>query len=156
MHPLIKGKTKDNLNARKDLKIISNHPELELDEHRPNVMPKVVYTLTKEQRRRIYEWIRVLKFLDGYASNIARCVDMMGLRMHGVKSHDCHIFIDGSFIPKHILDPLDVAKLHELAQSIVVIMCNLKKIFPPALFDSMEHLIVHLPYEAHIGGGSAI
>ncbi|KAL0349683.1 UNVERIFIED_CONTAM: hypothetical protein Sradi_4117500 [Sesamum radiatum] len=30
-------------------------------------------------------------------------------------------------------------------------MCNLEKIFPPAFFDSMEHLIVHLSYEARIG-----
>ncbi|KAL0458231.1 UNVERIFIED_CONTAM: hypothetical protein Slati_0450300 [Sesamum latifolium] len=41
----IKGKTKDNLNARKDLKIICNRPELKVDERRPNVMPKAVYAL---------------------------------------------------------------------------------------------------------------
>ncbi|KAL0329087.1 UNVERIFIED_CONTAM: hypothetical protein Sradi_4895400 [Sesamum radiatum] len=44
----IKGKTKDNINARNDLKIICNRPKLELDERRPNVMPKTVYTLWKE------------------------------------------------------------------------------------------------------------
>ncbi|KAL0433421.1 UNVERIFIED_CONTAM: hypothetical protein Slati_2676400 [Sesamum latifolium] len=44
----IKGKTKDNLNARQDLKSICNRPELELDERRPNVMPKTAYTLSKE------------------------------------------------------------------------------------------------------------
>ncbi|KAL0373579.1 UNVERIFIED_CONTAM: hypothetical protein Sradi_3273600 [Sesamum radiatum] len=27
-----------------------------------------------------------------------------------------------------------------------------EKIFPPAFFDSMEHLLVHLPYEARVGG----
>ncbi|KAL0289358.1 UNVERIFIED_CONTAM: hypothetical protein Scaly_2706000 [Sesamum calycinum] len=36
----------------RDLKIICNRRELELDECRPNVMPKVVYTLVKEQKRR--------------------------------------------------------------------------------------------------------
>ncbi|KAL0387631.1 UNVERIFIED_CONTAM: hypothetical protein Sradi_2644900 [Sesamum radiatum] len=46
----IKGKTKDNVNASRDLKIICNRPELELDERKPNVMPKVVYTLRKEQK----------------------------------------------------------------------------------------------------------
>ncbi|KAL0392391.1 UNVERIFIED_CONTAM: hypothetical protein Sradi_2461900, partial [Sesamum radiatum] len=89
----IKEKTKDNMNARKDLKIICNHPELELDERRSNVMPKTVYTLGKEQKRRVCEWIRDLKFPDGYASNLARCVDMMELRMHGMKSHNCHVFM---------------------------------------------------------------
>ncbi|KAK4384631.1 hypothetical protein Sango_3041700 [Sesamum angolense] len=31
-------------------------------------------------------------------------------------------------------------------------MCNLEKVFPLAFFDSMEHLILHLPYEARVGG----
>ena len=31
-------------------------------------------------------------------------------------------------------------------------MCNLEKIFPPAFFDVMEHLVVHLPYEALLRG----
>ncbi|KAL2248211.1 UNVERIFIED_CONTAM: hypothetical protein Sindi_2673400 [Sesamum indicum] len=72
----IKGKTIGDLNAHRELKIIYNCPELELDEHRPNVMPKVVYTLTKEQKRRICEWIHSLKFPDGYATNLADYVDM--------------------------------------------------------------------------------
>ncbi|KAK4397515.1 hypothetical protein Sango_1588100 [Sesamum angolense] len=87
------GKTKDNMFARRDLKIICNRPELELDERRPNVMPKAVYTLGKEQKSRVCEWIRGLKFLNGYASNLACCVDVMELRMHGMKSHDCHVFM---------------------------------------------------------------
>ncbi|KAK4386177.1 hypothetical protein Sango_2488300 [Sesamum angolense] len=84
----IKGKTKDNMNARRDLKIICNRLELELDEHRPNVMPKAVYTPEKEQKRRVCEWICGLNFPDGYASNLSRCVDMMELRMHAMKSHN--------------------------------------------------------------------
>ncbi|KAL0286798.1 UNVERIFIED_CONTAM: hypothetical protein Sangu_2719500 [Sesamum angustifolium] len=47
---------------------------------------------------------------------------------------------------------LDVNKDQELEGSVMTILCNLKKIFPPIFFDSMEHLIVHLPYEAHVGG----
>ncbi|KAL0391193.1 UNVERIFIED_CONTAM: hypothetical protein Scaly_0476400 [Sesamum calycinum] len=40
----IKGKTKDVMKARKDLKIICNRPKLELDERRPNVMRKAIMT----------------------------------------------------------------------------------------------------------------
>ncbi|KAK4381879.1 hypothetical protein Sango_2924600 [Sesamum angolense] len=54
--------------VRRDLKIICDRFELELDERKPNVMPKEVYTLGKEQKRRLCEWIRGLKFPDGYAS----------------------------------------------------------------------------------------
>ncbi|KAK4411905.1 hypothetical protein Sango_0263500 [Sesamum angolense] len=45
---------------------------------------------------------------------------------------------------------LDVHKFHELENSVAIILCNLEKIFSPAFFDLMEHLIVHLPYEARI------
>ncbi|KAL0373131.1 UNVERIFIED_CONTAM: hypothetical protein Scaly_0994700 [Sesamum calycinum] len=37
-------------------------------------------------------------FPDGYASNIARCVNMMELTMHGMKSHDSHVLMQ-SLIP---------------------------------------------------------
>ncbi|KAL0455877.1 UNVERIFIED_CONTAM: hypothetical protein Slati_0926900 [Sesamum latifolium] len=47
---------------------------------------------------------------------------------------------------------LDVHKLHELENSVAIILCNLEKIFPPAFFDSIEHFIVHLSYEGRVGG----
>ncbi|KAL0334032.1 UNVERIFIED_CONTAM: hypothetical protein Sangu_1559400 [Sesamum angustifolium] len=44
--------TKENcLNAWKDLKIICNWPNLELDKKRANVMPKAIYTLMKDQKK---------------------------------------------------------------------------------------------------------
>ena len=39
-------------------------------------------------------WIMDLKFLDGYASNFSRCVDMQGDKLHDLKSHDYHIITD--------------------------------------------------------------
>ncbi|KAL0298760.1 UNVERIFIED_CONTAM: hypothetical protein Sradi_6535800 [Sesamum radiatum] len=47
---------------------------------------------------------------------------------------------------------LDVRKLNELENNVDIILCNLEKIFLPAIFDLMEHLIVHLPYEARVRG----
>jgi hypothetical protein len=35
----------------------------------------------------------------------------------------------------------------------VVLLYKLEKIFPPGFFNSMQHLILHLPYEARMGGG---
>ena len=43
-------------------------------------------------------------------------------------------------------------RLKKLKQNIVLILCNLEKIFPPSFFDVMEHLTIHLPYEAELGG----
>nr|XP_027187893.1 uncharacterized protein LOC113785496 [Cicer arietinum] len=39
-----------------------------------------------------------------------------------------------------------------MEQNIPIIICKLECIFPPAFFDSMEHLPVHLPLEAKLGG----
>ncbi|KAK4397463.1 hypothetical protein Sango_1582900 [Sesamum angolense] len=140
----IKGKTKDNFNAWKDLKIICKCPELELDGSRPNAMPKAVYTLMKEHKR-ICEWIHGLKFFDGYVTNVARCIDITELGMHGMKSYDCHVFMKKM---------ISIA-FHEMLFGhvwSVLTECNFEKIFPPVFFDSIEHLIVHLPYEARVGG----
>ncbi|KAL0361982.1 UNVERIFIED_CONTAM: hypothetical protein Scaly_1153400 [Sesamum calycinum] len=123
---------------------------------------------------RVCEWICGLKFPDGYASNLARWVDITELRMHGMKSHDYHIFMQKlipivfrEMLPEHVWSALtevsilfqnicsttlDVHKLHELENIVAIILCNLEKIFPSAFFDSMEHLIVHLSYEARVGG----
>lgn len=39
-----------------------------------------------------------------------------------------------------------------MEEKIPVILCNLEKIFPPSFFDVMEHLPIHLPTEADLGG----
>jgi hypothetical protein len=39
-----------------------------------------------------------------------------------------------------------------MKDDIVVILCKLEKIFPPAFFDIMVHLAVHLPREAELVG----
>ena len=38
--------------------------------------PKTCYTLDKNGHNGLFIWIHSLRFLDGYASNMARCVDM--------------------------------------------------------------------------------
>ncbi|KAL0394601.1 UNVERIFIED_CONTAM: hypothetical protein Slati_4426300 [Sesamum latifolium] len=136
-------------------------------------MPKAVYTLTREQKRRICEWITRLKFSDGYTSNMARCVDMKELRLHGMKSHDCYVSMQKlpitfrEMLPQSVWSALtevsilfqiicstilDVNKVQDLEDSVVTILCNLEKIFAPSFFDLMKHLIVHLPYKARVGG----
>ncbi|CAN6997584.1 unnamed protein product, partial [Brassica rapa subsp. trilocularis] len=42
-----------------------------------------------------------------------------------------------------------VAMLH---RNISMVLCNLEKIFPPSFFNVMEHLPIHLPHEAQLGG----
>ena len=55
--------------------------------------PKACYTLDKPSKQILCEWVKNLKFPDGYASNMARCVDMRKHKLFGMKSHDCHVFM---------------------------------------------------------------
>ena len=47
---------------------------------------------------------------------------------------------------------LKKSEMDILEKNIVETTCKLEKIFPPSFFDSMEHLPIHLPYEAKVGG----
>ncbi|KAK4388358.1 hypothetical protein Sango_2442400 [Sesamum angolense] len=125
----IKGKAKDNLNARKDLAIICNRPKLQVDERRPNVMPKAVYTLTKDQKRKK---LIPVAFWEMVPEHVWSALTEVSLMFQVLCS-----------------TTLDIRKVQELEDSVAVIMCNLEKVFPPAFFDSMEHLILHVLYEAH-------
>lgn len=171
----IKSKTKDNPNARVDLAMICKRPELELLEINGKlVKPKATYTLNKSQIKDVCLWVKNLKFPDGYVSNIARCVNVNEGKLHGMKSHDCHVFMERlmplafrDLLPKPIWDSITelstffkdicateirVDDMEHLEENIIVTVCKLEKIFPPGFFDSMEHLLIHLAYEAKVGG----
>ncbi|KAL0308750.1 UNVERIFIED_CONTAM: hypothetical protein Sradi_5817300 [Sesamum radiatum] len=82
---------------------------------------------------------------------------MKELRLHDMKSNDCHVFmqkliliafckmlpelvecvdIGQPFIPEFMFD-----NTRRKQGSVATILCNLEKIFSPAFFDLMEHLI---------------
>ena len=42
--------------------------------------------------------------------------------------------------------------MKRLEEDIPIVLCKLKRIFPPSFFDSMEHLPIHLAYEARVAG----
>jgi hypothetical protein len=42
--------------------------------------------------------------------------------------------------------------MEKLEKQILVLLCKLEKIFPPGFFNPMEHLLIHIPYEAKVGG----
>lgn len=90
-----------------------------------------------------------------------------------MKSHDYRVFMEQlllivfSSLLNHVLNPLTEVKtffrdiyasplrvdgMIKLDQNIPVIFCKLKQVFLPCFFDSMEHLPVHLAYEAFLGG----
>lgn len=115
-----------------------------------------------------------LKFPDRYASNLSRCVDSREYKLFGMKSHDCHVFMQRllpvvfrGLVPSIVWNVLteisqffrDICSstLHyedmfRSEKNIPEIICKLENIFPPSFFNVIEHLPIHLPYEAKVGG----
>ena len=170
----VSGKTKDNDKARRDITLYCRRRDLELQSHSNGKLlkPKANYTLTKDEAKIVCRWIKELRMPDGYSSNLARCADTEKGSIHGMKSHDCHVFMETllpiafSSLPMHVLNPLieishffkDLCStilmgdsIRRLEENIPLILCKLERIFPPGFFDSMEHLPIHLPYEAWLG-----
>ncbi|XP_049388507.1 uncharacterized protein LOC125852871 [Solanum stenotomum] len=163
----VDGKTKDNPKSREDLKEFCRRPELHVVDGK---YPKAIYTLKEESKKLLCEWVKNLKFPDGYVSNMGRCVDMKKHKLFGMKSHDCHVFMQRlvpiafrELLPKKVWEALTEMSLFfrdvtstvireedmvRLQQEIPEILCKLECVFPPSFFDSMEHLLVHLAYEA--------
>ncbi|XP_035546617.1 uncharacterized protein LOC118348652 [Juglans regia] len=171
----IEGKTKDSANARRDLENIGIRKELHLVHDGDRIsMSLACYMLNLNERRNFCAWLSVVKFPDGFASNIGRCVNVSEGKIKGMKSHDCHIFMQAllpvviggllqpnvrqalidlsSFFKELCSRTLTLSVLHRLQANIPIILCKLEMIFPPAFFDIMVHLAIHLPEEALLAG----
>jgi hypothetical protein len=117
--------------------------------------------------------LKKLKFPDGYAVGFRRAVNLESGKLSGVKSHDYHIFME-RLLPVMFHEYLDddvwmtLAELshfyiqlcakeikkemmEKLEEEIPVLICKLEKIFPLGWFNLMQHLLVHLSYEAKLG-----
>ena len=146
----VKGKTKDNIKARLDVALFCNRKNMELvcDGSRV-VKPRASFVLEK------------------------RLVNTEECRLYEIKSHECHVFMQTliplafcDLLPKGIWDALteisnffrdicsskmNVEHIEMVQTNIIEILCKLEMIFPP-FFDSMEHLPIHLPFEAKARG----
>ena len=172
----IEGKTKDTVSARLDLEDMKIKKELHLKKlsNGSYLLPHACYTLSKQERKEFCSFLKSVKFPDRYASNISRCVNVIDGKISRLKSHDCHILLQRllpvairNFVPKDVFQALDELgnfflrlccktlkkkDVETLQVDSVIILCKLEKIFPPAFFDVMVHLVVHLPNEAILGG----
>jgi len=171
----VKGKTKDNIKARLDIALFCNSKNMELVFDGSRVAkPRASFMLEKNTQLLVYKWLKSLCFSDGHTSNISRLVNIEECKLYEMKSHDCHVFMQ-TLIPltyhdlllKGIWDALteinhffrdicssklNVDHIERLETNIIETICKLKMIFPPLFFDSMEHLLIDLPFEAKVGG----
>ncbi|XP_042939624.1 uncharacterized protein LOC122274674 [Carya illinoinensis] len=171
----IEGKNKDTANACRDLMELGLRKELHLQLVGSGYsMVLGSYTLDLDQRRCFCKWLADVKFPDSFASNISRCVSVNDGKIMGMKSLDYHVFMQrllpvaiGGFLRSDIrlaltelssffkalcARTLTLDVLKQLQSDIASILCKVEMIFPPAFFDIMVHLAIHLPREAFLGG----
>ena len=171
----IPGKSKDGLNARRDLVDLKLRLELApISSEKKIFIPPACYTLTKEEKRCVLKTLSRIKVPEGYSSNIRNLVSMTDLKLNSLKSHDCHVLIQQLFpiairsvLPKHVRyaitrlciffnsvcnKVLDAQQLDKLEEDIVVTLCLFEKYFPPSFFTIMIHLTVHIVREVKLCG----
>ncbi|VVA35509.1 PREDICTED: transposon CACTA En/Spm, partial [Prunus dulcis] len=171
----IEGKTKDTIKARLDLERMGIRRGLWMNRDSDKARRDLAFfSMKPNDKKEFLKFVSSVKFPDGYASNIARCVNVDGGKFTGLKSHDCHVFMQ-RLLPvgiRHLL-PEDVVKpimllsrffsqltaktlrktdILQLRHDIVQVLCKFEMIFPPAFFTSMMHVMVHLPEEALLAG----
>jgi hypothetical protein len=88
--------SKDNINARRDLATLYNHPSLKAKRNAKGNLtrPCAPYCLKPAKRKEILRWLKKLKFSDRYASNIKRAINISTGKLNGAKCHDYHIIIE--------------------------------------------------------------
>ncbi|GJZ85542.1 hypothetical protein Tco_0650881, partial [Tanacetum coccineum] len=88
------SKTKDNIKARMDIEKYCDRADLHVWKQNNKVLKtKASYTLSKPQVKKVCEWLKNIKFPDGYASNIGGCVNLNDSSFYSFKSHECHVFM---------------------------------------------------------------
>jgi hypothetical protein len=90
----VKGKTKNNIKVGLDIVLFCNRKNMKLVCDRSQVAkPRASFVLEKYAQLLVYKWLKSLRFFNGHASNISRFVNMEECRLYGMKSHDCHVFM---------------------------------------------------------------
>ncbi|KAG9453345.1 hypothetical protein H6P81_006249 [Aristolochia fimbriata] len=171
-------KSKDNIKARLDMQTLKIrvhlHPKPSKKVAGKVVIPHASYNMSKEEKKRFLQVLKDLKLPHGFSSNISKLVHVQGLKIVGLKSHDCHVLMQQLlplalrrsmskpvakvpiefciFFRELCTKVLDMKTLERLERVIPIVLCKLEKIFPPAFFDVMIHLVIHLATEAKLVG----
>ncbi|GJU05896.1 hypothetical protein Tco_1122326 [Tanacetum coccineum] len=136
--------------------------------------PSNVQTMTAKELWESLERKYKIEDADGFGSCFKHKVTDNNSNITGLKSHDCPIMMQRllpyglqQYFPDKIAKPIiELCSLFKQICSatlmeddmlkaqikVVDILCDLELIYPPALFDIMIHLVIHLPLEALEGG----
>ncbi|XP_075665944.1 uncharacterized protein LOC142635709 [Castanea sativa] len=129
----IEGRNKDTDKARIDLQNMNFRHTLHLKQC-PNGSydkPRDFFSLSPNERDGFSDFLKSVKYPDGYAANIS------------------------SFFQDLCSRTLKRSELEKLEERIVLILCKFERFFPLTFLDVMVYLAIHLPQEVILGGLSA-
>ena len=89
------GKSKDTLEARQDLQCMKEREYLHLekvDDGRQYLSPSS-YTLSKEEKESMFEYLNSIKVPSGFSSNVKGIINVIEKKFLNLKSHDCHMLM---------------------------------------------------------------
>lgn len=111
----ILGKSKDNINARRDLKRLKIRKALHVQRRgsKKAYLPPGQFTMSKDDKDSFLKVLKNVRAPDGYASNILRRVRLNERSIGGLKSHDSHVLMQQLIpvairksLPKKVVEPL--------------------------------------------------
>ena len=91
----MKGKTKDNIKARKDLCKMGLRPELHpiTKDNGRTYMPTACHTMSNVDKSNFLKVLKNVKVLEGYTSNVSQCVKLKERTIVNLMSYDNHILM---------------------------------------------------------------
>ena len=150
----LKYKNKDTPKARVDLEKMGIRRQLWLRRNGSKTfMPQAGYTVKPEKKALlIFKHLGGVRYPFGYAGNLSRCVRLHDNCLMGMKTHDCHVFLQRVFpvvIRPYLAEDvvavlISVSKFFQricareltwtdmsaLNEEVVLILCKLEQIFP--------------------------
>src|SRR4051812_332588 len=114
--------------------------------------PHASYMLNADERRKFCQFIKSVRFPDGFASNLAKNVSEAERKIVGLKSHDYHVLFQRllpagirpylnkevretlielcNFFKQICSKTLNVSDLERLSENIILFLCKMERIFP--------------------------
>jgi hypothetical protein len=110
----VKGRTKDNIKAIMNISFFCHCKNIKLVYDGLGVVKlKASFILDMNTQLLVYQWLKSLCFSDEHALNISRLVNLEDCISYGMKSCDCHVFMQipiplayQDLLPKKIWDEL--------------------------------------------------
>ncbi|KAJ9539295.1 hypothetical protein OSB04_032028 [Centaurea solstitialis] len=172
------GKSKDDLKARKTLEDMKIRKHLWPKKPRGTsgkpTLPYANYTVKPQFRLEVLDQIAAVQYPSGYAGSLKNKVNINDKKFYGLKTHNCHVLLQRvlpvvirPYVANHVADAIcDLSRffqmlcarelkksdVEQMQKDIILILCKLEAIFPPAFFTIMVHLCIHLPEQVFLTG----